>query len=96
MHSSIAGLIAQVITTVLSRAGYAGGLCGLMAIESACIPLPSEIIIAVRGVYGFAWEDEPVSGSDGCGNRLQYRIEIGPRSAGMAGVRSPNAGAGFS
>lgn len=48
MHSSIAGLIAQVITTILSRAGYAG-LCGLMAIESACIPLPSEIILPFAG-----------------------------------------------
>ena len=48
MHSSVAGLIAQVITTILSRAGYAG-LCGLMAIESACIPLPSEIILPFAG-----------------------------------------------
>jgi len=48
MHAGLAGLIAQAIITVLSRAGYAG-LCGLMAIESACIPLPSEIILPFAG-----------------------------------------------
>ena len=53
MHSSIAGLIAQVITTILSRAGYAG-LCGLMAIEFSLYPAAVGNHPAVRGVYGFA------------------------------------------
>ena len=48
MHAGIAGWIAHVIVTVLSAAGY-GGLVGLMAIESACIPLPSEIILRFAG-----------------------------------------------
>jgi membrane protein DedA with SNARE-associated domain len=42
------GLIAGFIIAVLSSAGYFGVL-GLMAIESACIPLPSEIILPFAG-----------------------------------------------
>jgi membrane protein DedA with SNARE-associated domain len=48
MHGSVAGFLAQVIITVLSLAGYAG-LAGLMAVESACIPLPSEVILPFAG-----------------------------------------------
>ena len=48
MHAGIAGAIAQAIVTVLSVGGYAG-LVGLMALESACIPLPSEVILPFAG-----------------------------------------------
>ena len=48
MQGSIAGSLAQAITTVLSQAGYPG-LAGLMAAESACIPLPSEVILPFAG-----------------------------------------------
>ena len=48
MHGSVAGALAQAIITVLSVAGYAG-LAGLMAVESACIPLPSEVILPFAG-----------------------------------------------
>lgn len=48
MHGSIAGELAQVIISVLSAAGYVG-LAGLMAVESACIPLPSEVILPFAG-----------------------------------------------
>jgi membrane protein DedA with SNARE-associated domain len=48
MHASISGILAQAIITVLSTAGYAG-LAGLMAAESACIPLPSEVILPFAG-----------------------------------------------
>lgn len=41
-------MLAQAIITVLSTAGYAG-LLGLMAAESACIPLPSEVILPFAG-----------------------------------------------
>ena len=44
MHGSIAGGLAWAIISVLSASGYIG-LIGLMAAESACIPLPSEIIL---------------------------------------------------
>ncbi len=52
MHGSVSGFLAQAIISVLSRAGYAG-LAGLMAIESACVPLPSEIILPFAGYLVF-------------------------------------------
>src|SRR3954471_14923587 len=48
MQAPTTGLLAGTIITVLSTAGYVG-LAGLMAIESACIPLPSEIILPFAG-----------------------------------------------
>lgn len=48
MQGSLSGALAQAIVTVLSVAGYAG-LAGLMAAESACIPLPSEVILPFAG-----------------------------------------------
>lgn len=48
MNAGIAGALAQAIITVMTVAGY-GGLIGLMALESACIPLPSEIILPFAG-----------------------------------------------
>lgn len=45
---SASALLAQAIVTVLSVAGYAG-LAGLMAAESACMPLPSEVILPFAG-----------------------------------------------
>ena len=48
MNSSISGKIAALIVGVLSASGYIG-LLGLMAIESACIPLPSEVILPFAG-----------------------------------------------
>ncbi|OYV85162.1 MAG: alkaline phosphatase, partial [Acidiphilium sp. 21-68-69] len=40
--------LAHLITAVISALGYAG-VAGLMALESACIPLPSEIILPFSG-----------------------------------------------
>lgn len=48
MQASVSGMLAQAIVTVLSTAGYAG-LAGLMAAESACLPLPSEVILPFAG-----------------------------------------------
>jgi len=48
MQGSVAATLAQAIIAILSTAGYAG-LAGLMAAESACIPLPSEIILPFAG-----------------------------------------------
>jgi len=45
---SLLAPIAAWIVGVISAAGYAG-VAGLMAIESACIPLPSEIIMPFAG-----------------------------------------------
>jgi membrane protein DedA with SNARE-associated domain len=48
MQASAAGWLAQIVITVLTVSGY-GGLVGLMALESACIPLPSEVILPFAG-----------------------------------------------
>ena len=48
MHVGITGLLVQAIVAVLSASGYAG-LAGLMAAESACLPLPSEVILPFAG-----------------------------------------------
>ena len=44
MLEKLIGFLAVWIMSVISNMGYAG-IVLLMAIESACIPLPSEIII---------------------------------------------------
>jgi membrane protein DedA with SNARE-associated domain len=48
VDGSLAGWLARIIVAILGTAGY-GGLLGLMAIESACIPLPSEVILPFAG-----------------------------------------------
>lgn len=48
MIAHILELLSQLITSVILATGYAGVLL-LMAIESACIPLPSEIIMPFAG-----------------------------------------------
>ncbi len=72
----MSGLVGKVIealavftTGVISAMGY-GGVLLLMAIESACIPLPSEIIMPFAGylVYRgqFTLEGAALSGALGC------------------------------
>jgi membrane protein DedA with SNARE-associated domain len=48
MTEKILAVLASFIITVISASGYAG-IALLMAIESACIPLPSEIIMPFSG-----------------------------------------------
>jgi len=45
---SILAAVATMIVAVISAMGYFG-VAGLMAIESACIPLPSEVIMPFSG-----------------------------------------------
>jgi membrane protein DedA with SNARE-associated domain len=45
---SIMGAVGGFIVAAISALGYAG-VAGLMAIESACIPLPSELIMPFAG-----------------------------------------------
>lgn len=52
MVSTILEALAAFIITVISQTGYLGILL-LMAIESACIPLPSEIIMPFSGYLVF-------------------------------------------
>src|SRR4051794_8203863 len=44
----IIGALAAFIVATISAAGYAG-VAFLMAIESACVPLPSEVIMPFAG-----------------------------------------------
>jgi membrane protein DedA with SNARE-associated domain len=48
MIARIIEVLSGFIVAVISAMGY-GGVCLLMAIESACIPLPSEIIMPFAG-----------------------------------------------
>jgi len=48
MSEKILAVLASLIIATISAAGYAG-IALLMAIESACIPLPSEIIMPFSG-----------------------------------------------
>ena len=48
MIESILTWLAAITTGIISAGGYAG-VALLMAIESACIPLPSEIIMPFAG-----------------------------------------------
>ena len=48
MGAGIAGLVAGWVVAVMTAGGY-GGLALLMAVESACIPLPSEIVLPFAG-----------------------------------------------
>lgn len=55
MLEKIIAILAGWIISVISTMGY-GGIVLLMAIESACIPLPSEIIMPFSGYLVFKGE----------------------------------------
>jgi len=52
MSEKLIGLIFQFITHVIAVGGYPG-IAALMGIESACVPLPSEIIMPFAGYLVF-------------------------------------------
>jgi membrane protein DedA with SNARE-associated domain len=61
MLENIISVVATWIMGVISAMGY-GGVVLLMAIESACIPLPSEVIMPFAGflvskgvLFGYVW-----------------------------------------
>jgi membrane protein DedA with SNARE-associated domain len=79
MLERIIGLLAGMVIAVISRLGYAG-IALLMAIESACIPLPSEIILPFSGYLVFKgtlvlWA-VAVAGALGCvlGSLVAYAV----------------------
>ncbi len=69
MIANILAAIAAFITGTISTMGY-GGIALLMAIESACIPLPSEIIMPFSGYLvstgRFGLWETAVAGAIGC------------------------------
>ncbi len=48
MIGKLVALVSQFVLSTIQAGGYAG-VAGLMAIESACIPLPSELIMPFAG-----------------------------------------------
>src|SRR5580693_4536500 len=79
MLDHIISMLASFIVAVISGAGYAGVVI-LMAIESACIPLPSEIIMPFAGylisVGQFSLIGAATAGAIGCnvGSTIAYYV----------------------
>src|SRR5512135_3280043 len=79
MISKIIEVLSTFIIAVISAGGYAGVVL-LMAIESACIPLPSEVIMPFSGylVYTgrFSLLAVATAGAIGCnlGSVIAYEI----------------------
>lgn len=79
MTEKILAVLARIIIGVISASGYLGVVV-LMAIESACIPLPSEIImpfagyLAYSGRFNLFWA--ATAGAIGCnlGSVIAYEI----------------------
>ncbi len=81
MISGFFKVIAGIIISTISTFGY-GGIIILMAIESACIPLPSEIILPFAGYLVFIQKFQlfyvAVAGAFGCviGSIIAYAAGI--------------------
>jgi len=79
MIARILTLLTTVIVAVISAGGYAG-IAALMAVESACIPLPSEIIMPFAGYLVSTGELNlflvATAGAVGCniGSALAYLV----------------------
>lgn len=79
MHSGPLAIVAGFITATIAALGY-GGVALLMAIESACIPLPSEIIMPFAGYLASTGQLDlfgvAVAGALGCnlGSVLAYWV----------------------
>lgn len=79
MLSKLLALLAGFVIATISTLGY-GGIVLLMAIESACIPLPSEIIMPFSGYLVFRGEFSlwlvALSGAIGCvlGSLIAYWV----------------------
>lgn len=80
MTEKIIAVLANIIIGVISSTGYFGVMV-LMAIESACIPLPSEIImpfagyLAYTGHFNLVWA--ATAGAIGCNLGSVVAYEIG-------------------
>lgn len=79
MSERIIALLVQFVTHVIQSGGYAG-IIALMGIESACIPLPSEIIMTFAGYLVYLGQFSLVlvatAGAIGCnvGSLVAYWI----------------------
>jgi len=79
MIAKIITILSHFIVAIISAMGY-GGIVLLMAIESACIPLPSEIIMPFSGYLVFTGElnlwGVAIAGAVGCvlGSLVAYWV----------------------
>ena len=79
MLGNILAALAAAIVTVISAAGYVG-IAALMALESACIPLPSEVIMPFAGYLvstgRFSLVGVATAGALGCniGSTVAYLV----------------------
>ena len=79
MFDKVIAPLAALIVATISTMGY-GGIVLLMAIESACIPLPSEIIMPFSGYLVFAGRFDlllvATAGAVGCnvGSAAAYAV----------------------
>ncbi|HWX55482.1 MAG TPA: DedA family protein [Verrucomicrobiae bacterium] len=79
MTEKIIAALAQFIIAVISKSGYLG-IMALMGIESACIPLPSEIIMPFAGYLVYKGQFNlflaATAGAIGCnvGSIIAYEI----------------------
>jgi membrane protein DedA with SNARE-associated domain len=79
MVARVIGLVSASIISVIAGAGYLG-IVALMAIESACIPLPSEVIMPFSGYLVYAGRFHllwvATAGAIGCnlGSVIAYEI----------------------
>lgn len=81
MVSTVLEFLAGFIISVISTTGY-WGIVLLMAVESACVPLPSEIImpfsgyLVSQGRFNFWWVG--VAGALGCnvGSHVAYYVGL--------------------
>ncbi|KKC25747.1 DedA family protein [Sphingomonas sp. SRS2] len=82
MFHKIIAIVAGFIITVISTTGYTG-IVILMAIESACIPLPSEIIMPFAGYLvstgRFDLYMAATAGAIGCNVGSIFAYEFGKR-----------------
>ena len=99
MLDHIISMLASFIVAVISAAGY-GGVVTLMAIESACIPLPSEIIMPFAGylisIGQFSLIGAATAGAIGCnvGSTIAYIVAAkggrpALRALGLLRAREP-------
>lgn len=90
MIGTLLASIAGVIIAVISAAGYAG-VALLMAVESACVPLPSEVIMPFAGYLASTGRFDlwlaALAGAVGCNLGSQIAYGIGARGGRPAALR---------
>ena len=70
MTEKVFAVLFVFISNLVAATGYAG-IAILMAIESACIPLPSELIMPFAGYLVFQGTMKLLVGGDGGCDRMQ-------------------------